>query len=106
MLKSEVTMVKVMCGSKKEAVDIARALLEEKLVACANILGPADSVFWWKGRVETDTEFMLLLKTQKKHIEVIASKVLQLHSYELPEVSALPVTGGLEDFLDWVVAET
>ncbi len=95
-----------MCASKAEALKIAGALLEAELVACANVVGPADSVFRWQGKVETETEFMMLLKTRSRNIPRIISTVTQLHSYELPEVSAIPITGGSERFLSWVAEET
>ena len=95
-----------MCGSNQEAHGIAAQLLEERLIACANIISDAESVFRWKGNIETDTETMLLMKTQKKHVSDITARVFQLHSYELPEVSALPITDGATEYLNWIAEET
>ena len=99
-------MVKVMCAGETEALEIARELLSTGLIACANIIGPVTSVFHWKGAAETEREFMLLAKTREEHIDSITAKIIQMHSYELPEVSALPITGGSENYLRWVAEET
>ncbi len=95
-----------MCAGKNEAVGIATTLLEDRLTACGNVVGPVESVFRWKGEVETETEYMLLLKTQKKHIRRITEKIIELHSYDLPEISTFPVTGGNEAYMDWVAEST
>ncbi len=106
MSESGIIMVKVMCADETEALGIARALLEERLIACANILGPAKSVFRWRGGVETETECMLLMKTQEKHTQLVAGMVAELHSYELPEVSTLPISGGSAEYMNWIIQET
>ncbi len=106
MPEREIMMVKTMCGSEEEALKIAGILLDEHLIACANLLAPAKSVFRWEGAVETGTEFMLLMKTQKKHVGEITARITHLHSYELPEISALPIEDGSAQYLQWVADET
>ncbi len=103
---SKIMMIKVMCGCKSEASKIAEKLLDEWLIACANVVGPVESIFRWKGKIETEKEYMLLMKTQEKHVKEITQTVAQLHSYDLPEVSALPITDGDPRYAEWVSEET
>lgn len=106
MAGSDIIMVKTVCGSKAESLKIAEQLLDKRLTACASILGPMESIFRWKGNVETAREFLLILKTQEKHVEKITAEIVKLHSYDLPEVIAVPVKTGLSDYINWVIEET
>jgi periplasmic divalent cation tolerance protein len=92
----------VMCASKKEARAIAGSLLKKKLVACANIIGAVSSEFWWRGKIDKAAETLLLMKTVKSNFRRIESEVKRLHSYEVPEIIALPVIAGSEDYLGWI----
>jgi len=87
-------------------VDGARALvdrlLEERLVACANMIQPVVSRYVWKGVVEESEEAVLLLKTRSDLCERLRARIAELHSYEVPEILELPVGGGLEAYLGWV----
>jgi periplasmic divalent cation tolerance protein len=85
---------------------IARALVEESLVACANLVPGVRSIYRWQGRVEEGSEVMLILKTQADRIPVLADRLRALHPYEVPELLVLPVESGLAPYLDWVRAET
>ena len=89
-------------GSKEEAQKIAAALVERQLAACVNILGPIDSVYRWKGEVESNTEFLLVIKTTAEHFESVHEALLELHSYELPECIALNIENGNSEYLDWI----
>jgi periplasmic divalent cation tolerance protein len=89
-------------SSKDEAQHIARALVERKLVACVNIIGPIDSIYRWKGEVETAQEFLLLMKTDSEWFERVRDAVKSLHSYEVPEVIQVPVENGLPAYLQWI----
>jgi len=87
------------------AARIARALVEERLVACANLIQRVRSIYRWQGRVEDADEVMLVLKTRADRVDALAERLRALHPYELPELVVLPVAGGLAPYLDWVAAE-
>ena len=88
---TDARIVLVTCGSRREARRIARALVEEKLAACVNIVGaPVESIYRWKGRVETAREILLLVKTSRRHFRALDRRIRKLHSYDVPEVIACP----------------
>jgi periplasmic divalent cation tolerance protein len=96
-------VVLVTCGSRKEARKIARALVERRLAACVNeIDAPVTSVYRWKGKVESAKEFLLFIKTTKKRFAALREAVHELHSYEAPEIIALPIVEGSRVYLDWI----
>ena len=90
--------------NKQEAVSIVRALLEEKLIACANILDPVHSLFWWKGNIEEGKEVLVLMKSQKALFQKLSERVTELHSYDVPEILALPIVEGSSSYLEWMRA--
>ena len=90
--------------NKQEAVNIVRALLEERLIACANILDPVYSLFWWKGKIEEEKEVLVLMKSQKNLFKKLSRRVMELHSYDVPEILALPIVEGSQSYLDWMRA--
>lgn len=94
------------CESEQEAYKIARALVEAQLAACVNILPPVTSVYRWQGRIETASEWVLLIKTRREVFESLKHELLRIHSYEVPEVIAVPVVAGSEDYLAWLERET
>jgi periplasmic divalent cation tolerance protein len=94
------------CPDRDEAHKIASALVEKRLVACANIMAPHDAVYQWKGKVETATEVAVIMKTQSHLFEMVKDAVLELHSYETPCLVALSIEKGHEPFLHWIEAET
>jgi periplasmic divalent cation tolerance protein len=87
------------------AARIARVLVEERLAACVNLVPGVRSLYRWKGRVEDAGEVLLLIKTRAERLDALAARLRALHPYELPELVALPATGGLGAYLDWVAAE-
>jgi periplasmic divalent cation tolerance protein len=89
-------------GSQDQAVRIAEALVEERLAACVNILPGLRSIYRWKGKLWDDEEILLLIKTRAAALEQVRERVRALHSYELPEILALPVTAGDADVLEWI----
>ncbi len=96
-------VVLVTCGSRNEARKIARAVVERRLAACVNEIGaPVRSVYRWKGKVETGEEFLLVMKTTKRRFAGLRAAILELHSYDVPEVIALPVVEGSRDYLGWI----
>jgi len=95
--------VLVTCGSAAEARKIGRALVETKLAACANILeAPVRSIYRWNGRVESAKEFLIILKSSRKRFAAIEREVRRLHSYDVPEIIALPITRGSQGYLKWI----
>ena len=96
-------VVLVTCGSAKEARQIARSLVEQRLAACVNILEfPILSVYRWKGKVETAPELLLIIKSSRKQFAALQRAVKKLHSYDLPEIIALPIERGSREYLAWI----
>jgi periplasmic divalent cation tolerance protein len=95
-------IVLVTAKDKKEAEKISRGLLEAKLIACANIIAGVQSLFWWQGKIDTSKEVLLILKTKKNLFKKIIARVKSLHSYQTPEIIALPLVAGSKDYLDWI----
>jgi periplasmic divalent cation tolerance protein len=87
------------------AARIARALVEERLAACVNLVPGVRSIYRWQDRVEEDAEVLLVIKTHAARVDALAARLRALHPYELPELVALPVAAGLAPYLDWVSAE-
>jgi periplasmic divalent cation tolerance protein len=94
------------CASDEEALRIARALVERRLAACVNVVPGVRSVYRWKGAVEEAAESLLVIKTTAALVERLGVELRKLHSYELPEMVALPVAAGLAEYLEWIGAET
>ncbi len=99
-------VVFVTTGSEAEAETIAKALVEERLAACVNIISPIRSFYRWQGRVADDREWLLMIKTQADVFDALAARVHTLHSYDVPEVIALPILAGAQNYLDWIQQET
>lgn len=93
-------------GSVDEARKVGRALVEERLAACINIIDGMRSLYWWEGAVQEDAETVLVAKTTEARLDALIERVKALHSYDCPCVVALPMVGGHADFLDWIAAET
>ncbi len=96
----------VTAGSEAEAEKIATALVEEQLAACVNILSPIRSLYRWEGKVADDREWLLLIKTRAERFAAVEAKVKALHSYQVPEVIALPIVAGAEGDIRWLRGET
>lgn len=89
-------------SSEEEAKKITRALLEEKLAACVNILPSVESFFWWEGKIDTAREMLLIIKTLEKNIPFVTKRIKELHSYKVPEIIAMEISGGNNDYLRWI----
>lgn len=89
-------------ASAGEASRIGRALVSERLVACATILPSVESIYEWQGKTELTTETLMLLKTDVARIAAVAARLLALHSYETPEFLVLPVEAGSAGYLNWL----
>ena len=88
------------------ALALARTLVERRLAACVNVLGGATSVYRWQQAVETTSEVPVLIKTRRPLYAEVEATIREIHSYELPEIIAVPVERGLPRYLEWVLAET
>lgn len=91
---------------KKDAERIAESLVEKKLAACVQVLGPINSVYKWKGKIEKAEEWLCLIKSRKSIYSEIEKAIRLIHPYEVPEIIALPVVAGSADFLSWLGEET
>ena len=94
----------VTSGSRAEARRIARALLKQRLVACANIVSGLESHYWWEGTIDHAKEWLLIMKTRRSHFRAVEQAVKRLHSYQVPEIVALPLIAGQADYLRWIDA--
>lgn len=83
---------------------LARTLVEERLIACANLVDGVRSIYRWEGRIEEAGEALAILKTTAERVEALQARILELHPYDVPEILAVPVSGGAEAYLDWVGA--
>lgn len=98
----EEVVIIITASNEDEAVRIARILLEEKLAACVNIHQKVRSLYWWEGKILDEGETMMIIKTRKGHVEKIVKKVKEVHSYTVPEIIALPIIDGSDDYLRWI----
>lgn len=101
---SSYVVIMMTTSNKEEAMKIVRSLLEKKLIACANIVGPVSSLFWWEGKIDQASEFLVFMKTHKNLFERLSETVREIHSYEVPEIVALPMIEGLPPYMEWLKA--
>jgi periplasmic divalent cation tolerance protein len=101
----DIVQVQFTVDDEARATALVTALLEARLIACGQLVGPITSRYWWKGKLEEATEWICLTKTTRANVDEISSVVRQHHPDEVPEVIALPVVAGLDDYLAWVQAE-
>lgn len=87
---------------REDAEKIAFALVEKKIAACAQIVGPITSIYRWKGNIEKAEEWLCVIKSRKDLYEDIEKTIKAVHSYEVPEIIAVPVVAGSEDYLEWL----
>jgi periplasmic divalent cation tolerance protein len=99
-------VVLVTAPTAERAAEIARALVEERLAACGNVVPGIRSIYRWEGKVQDDQEALLVLKTTRERFEALRERVLALHPYQVPEVIALGVEAGSAPYLAWITAET
>jgi periplasmic divalent cation tolerance protein len=103
MALTDKCVVLVTCANEREAARIARAVVEERLAACVNILpGAVTSIYRWKGNVESAKERLLIIKTSRKRLAKLQASVERLHSYDVPEFVALPIVAGSREYLRWL----
>ena len=103
---TEAVVVLVTVGSAEEGARIGDALVGEHLAACVNMISGVRSCFFWEGRCQTANECLLICKTTRDTLDLLIARVMELHSYTVPEVIALPVVAGLPAYLAWVGEST
>jgi len=99
-------VIYITTGSVNEAEKIGRTLVEEKLVACSNIISPIRSIYSWQRKICDDKEALMVLKTKRKLFKQIVKRVEKLHSYDVPEIIAIPMIEGSGKYLSWINEET
>ena len=87
---------------KKEAEKISKLLIKNRLAACVNIVNGVKSLFWWQGKVDQAKEALLIVKSRKEKFVKIAKLVKANHSYDLPEIIAIPIVSGFKPYLNWI----
>lgn len=102
MENPEYIVIFITCNDDEEAQNIAELLLEQRLAACVNIVPNINSSFWWEGKIDTAEESLLIVKTSAKKLTEIIHSVKTVHSNTVPEIIALPIIGGNQDYLDWI----
>lgn len=103
---SESVFIYMTCKDHAEADKIVKTLLDERLIACANVFAPHKSYYNWEGRVENEPEVAVLMKTKASQFTTAKDRIVALHSYECPCVVSWPIEQGHTPFMDWIVAET
>ena len=95
-------LIYITCGSEENALQIATTLVQEQLAACVNILSNIQSIYRWQGKLETTSEYLLIIKSRNEVFDALRERVCNLHHYELPEIIAVPIVAGLEPYLNWI----
>ena len=105
MQEPGIVMVFITTSEDEESRLIARVLLEQKKAACVNILPGINSLYWWQKKIDQDHESLLIVKTRMELLEEVVRLVKEVHSYDVPEIIAVPVVGGNDDYIDWINRE-
>jgi periplasmic divalent cation tolerance protein len=106
VLDSEVVAIYAIFGSQDEAEAIGRAMVEQRLAACVNILGPCRSIYRWEGKIEEADEVAAIFKTRLAKAEALMAAIHLAHSYDVPAIVQLPIAASHREYWDWVIAET
>ncbi len=95
-------IILITAANKKEAAKIAHALLNNRVAACVNIVDGLESLFWWQGKVDKAGEALLIVTSRKEKFQKIVKLVKSVHSYEVPEIIAIPIVSGFKPYLKWI----
>ncbi|MEM2098769.1 MAG: divalent-cation tolerance protein CutA [Candidatus Bathyarchaeia archaeon] len=101
-MNGKYVVIMITTASKNEAERIAQLLLQDKLIACANLFGPVNSFFHWAGKIENSEEYLMFMKTREDLFDKVSEVVRAMHSYEVPEILMLPICDGLKAYLKWL----
>ncbi|MBT8331742.1 MAG: divalent-cation tolerance protein CutA [Deltaproteobacteria bacterium] len=101
----KVNFIYMTAGSREEARKIAKELVISRLAACVNIWDNMNSFYMWQGKVQDDTEVVMIAKTAENRVPALVEKVKSMHSYECPCIVSIPISGGNQAFLDWIAEE-
>jgi len=102
----DVCVVMVTAPNQEEAARIAEQVVQSRHAACATVIPAVESTYWWEGKLVKDHETLIMFKTTADKFPLLKDVIKQVHSYEIPEIIALPVKDGLNQYLDWVKMET
>ena len=101
-----VTIIYTTINDEQDARKIANFLIQEQIVACVNIIPNVESIFRWKGRIEEEKEYILIAKTVDENVNKTINRIKEFHNYEIPDIIAIPVVDGNNDYLDYIKRET
>ncbi|KAJ1298464.1 hypothetical protein BS78_01G455800 [Paspalum vaginatum] len=99
-------VVYVTVPNREAGKKLSQSIISEKLAACVNIVPGIESVYWWEGKVQSDAEELLIIKTRESLLDALTEHVKANHEYDVPEVIALPITGGNTKYLEWIKSST
>jgi periplasmic divalent cation tolerance protein len=102
---TETVQVITATETKSDAQAIARTVVEKRLAACVQVIGPITSTYWWQGEIETAEEWLCLIKSRRDLYEALEEAIREVHPYDVPEILAVPVVAGGRDYLDWLDRE-
>ena len=102
---SDYIQVTTTVAQKEQAQAIAEALLESRLAACVQIVGPITSMYWWEDDIDKSSEYLCIIKTRQEKYDQVEKAIRAAHSYEVPEILALSITAGSKDYLTWLDTE-
>lgn len=98
----EALVVYITAPNEEEAAKIAKALVEERLAACVNIVPEIRSIYSWQGKIEDEKEVLMIVKTRLRLFKALQTRVKELHSYTVPEIIAMPIVDGSEEYISWL----
>jgi len=105
MENEEKVVIYITTGTDEEAQKVAEELLRQRKAACVSILPGVSSIFWWQDKLDSAQEILLIVKTKASLVDEIVRLVTEIHSYDVPEIIALPIMGGNRDYLEWIGKE-
>ena len=97
--------ITITVGTREEGQELVHSLVKNRLIACGQILGPIQSTYWWEGKIETAQEWMCLAKSKEEKFDEIVRQVRRMHSYEVPEIIAVPLIAVDENYAHWLEGE-